>query len=45
MQSRVERALFDLENVVGSMFNDVSDGVAVGRAHDQGLQDEHVECA
>src|ERR1700723_2866691 len=45
VQGRVERTLLDLENVVGGVLDDVRDGMAVGRAHDQGLQYEHVERA
>jgi len=45
VQGRVERALFDLQDFVGVEFDGLGDGVAVGRAAEQGAQDEEIEGA
>lgn len=45
LEGGVERAVAYLEDVVGALLNGVGDGVAVGAAQDEGLQDEQVERA
>jgi hypothetical protein len=45
MERGVQRAVFDLQNIVGAVLDDVSDGVAVGRTQGQRLQNQHVERA
>jgi len=45
MQSRVQRAMFDLQDGIGSVFDYVRDGVAVGRAEHKGLQNLKVQGA
>ena len=44
MEGGIKRAMLDLQDFVGSMFDGVSDGVAVRRAEDQSLQDQQIEC-
>jgi hypothetical protein len=43
MQGGVQRAVLDLKYFVGAVFDDVSDGVAMGGAEQKGLQDEQIE--
>src|SRR5216683_3932160 len=43
MQSRVERAVLDLQNLIRAMLDHVSDGVSVRRAKSQRLQEQQVE--
>ncbi len=43
VESGIERALFDLQHVVGVEFDGFGDGVAVGGAKEQGAEDEQVE--
>src|SRR5580698_8237935 len=45
MEGRVERALFDLQDGVGSDFDGACDGVAVRRADAQGAKNQKVQCA
>src|SRR6266508_856045 len=43
--SRIERALADLQHLTRDALQMPRDGVAVGRAPGQGLEDEHLEGA
>src|SRR6185312_12379039 len=43
IQSRIERAVFNLKNFIRSEFNVMRDGVAVSRTGQQGTKDQHVE--
>jgi hypothetical protein len=43
VQSRVQRSMLDLEDFMRAMLDDVSDGVAVGGAEKERLQDEQIE--
>ena len=45
MQRRIERALLDLQDVVGVEFDGLGDGVAVGRSQQQGAQNQQVQSA
>lgn len=45
LEGGVERAVAYLEDVVGALLNGVGDGVTVGAAQDEGLQDEQIERA
>src|SRR6476661_2584458 len=40
MQSRVQRAMFDLQDGIGAVFDHVRDGVSVGRAEHERLQNQ-----
>jgi len=41
----IERALFDLQEFAGTVFNDFGDGLAVGGAGGQDFEDQHVQGA
>jgi hypothetical protein len=43
MQGRIERSVFDLQHVVGALLDGVRDGMAVGGAEHEGLQDEKIQ--
>jgi hypothetical protein len=43
MQSRIQRPVFDLENILGTVLNGVRDGVTVGRAKDQRPENQQIE--
>ena len=43
MQGRIERSVFDLQYVVRASLDGVRDGMAVGGAEEEGLQDEKVQ--
>jgi hypothetical protein len=45
VESGIERAVFDLEDIVRAMLDYVGDGVTVGGAADQCFEDEQVEGA
>ena len=45
MQRWIERAMFDLEDSVGAMLDDVRDGVAVRWSEDERLENEKVQGA
>ena len=45
MQGGIERPVLDLQHLVGALLDDVGDGVAMGGAGDEGVQNQHVERA
>jgi hypothetical protein len=45
LESRIEGALLHLENVIGKLAEQLSDGIAVESAAGQGLEDHHVKSA
>jgi len=45
MKSGIERALLDLEEILGDLLDALGDGVAVNRTQCDDLQDQHIECA
>jgi hypothetical protein len=45
LERRIERALFDLEQVFGSLLDVLDEGIAVRRLTAKGLEDHHFECA
>ena len=45
MQGGIERAVLDLQNLIGGLLDDVRDRVAMRRACDQGPQNQEIERA
>ena len=45
MQRWIQRALADLQLIVGSLLDDAGNGVAMGGPEQEGLQHHHVEGA
>jgi len=45
VEGRVQRAMFNLEDFVGAVFDDMGDGMAMSRTEEKRLQDQKIEGA